>query len=285
MSYHPWSPLESGAYLRHQVANIRQAAREIRTAVGRYDFLSLSLVLPLLAPFLILSWRDRDTAASAAWLAATGVLFASGLTLAYFSYRYIDPFLRPLCVVMVCQVVSMTCGRIRHAEGTVDSRRTRTGLSLALSGLAVLSFAAHANVPFQPFTLEDPGGTRFNNVVVDSALHRRLATELQASGLEGPMASTLHWGGLYLAFHLDVPYQGTPAAGDLEAVLEELDAHGTRSLLVDDSWRWAQALRQSAEWRLRHTLEPVPGQTVHLLVRPHGGAQIVGSSAQLPDSP
>jgi len=199
MSYHPWSPLESGAYLRHQVSNIWQAAKEMRTAVGHYDYLSLSLVLPLLAPFLILSWRDRDTAAGAFWLAATGFLFASGLTLVYFSYRYIDPFLKPLCVVMVFQVVSMTCGRIRHAEGTVGSRRTRAGLSLALLVLVALSYAAHANVPFRPFTLEDPGGTPFDNVVVDSALHRRLAEELQAFGLEGPLASTLHWGGLYLA--------------------------------------------------------------------------------------
>ena len=168
---------------------------------------------------------------------------------------------------MVFQIVSMTSGRIRHAEGTVGSRRTRAGLSLALLALVTLSYAAHANVPFRPFTLEDPGGTPFDNVVVDSALHRRLAEELEATGLAGPPASTLHWGGLYLAFYLDEPYLGTPAAGELEAVLAELEAHGARSLLVDDGWRWAHALRQSDGWRLRHTLEPVPGQRIHLLER------------------
>jgi hypothetical protein len=267
MSYQPWSPFESRAYLGHQVANIWQAAREMRAAVGRYDYLSLSLVLPLLAPFLILSWRDPDSAASAGWLAATGMLFASGLTLVYFSYRYIDPFLRPLCVVMVLQVVSMACGRVRHADGAVRSGQTRKALSLALLGLVVFSYAAHANVPFRPFTLENPGGTEFDNVVVDSALHRHLASELEAGGLEGPLASTLHWGGLYLAFYLDETYLGTPAAGELEAVLQELDAHGARSLLVDETWRWARALRQNNKWRLRHALEPVPGQRVEIYTR------------------
>lgn len=251
MTYRPWSPLESSEYFRHQVSHVRDTAGEIVASMWRYDFIGLGLVAPVLAPLLLLWLGKRREAAIATWLTGSILLFAAGLTLVYYSYRYTDPFVRPLCVILVMLTTSVICSRMRGHAGSI--------VAATLAGIVLLSFSVHAHIPFRPFELHDPGGTAFDDIIVDSSLHRELAEKLQAEGIEGPLASTMHWGGLYLAYHMEIPYLGTPAPG---GGLEELRSHGAATFLVEEGARWDTAQMRSDEWILLHMFEPVEGHGI-----------------------
>ncbi len=272
MTYHYWSPLESLPYLKHQLDLVGSSIGEIQRHMRRYDYLGLSVMLLLLGPLILWRMGRHHAARSALWGLGVATLFASGLTFLFFSYRYTNPFLRPFCLIVVFHTVSHMS---RSDSSGPPPGRTLKNASAFMWVVVLLSFAAHANIPFQPFTLEEIDGTPFNNVTVDSSVHRALAAELQETSMTGPLASTLHWGGLYLAYHMQVPYLGTPRyaaspanTASPEDLLGELEEHQARSFLVEPGSPSAKVMRAaSSRWTLLQTAEPVPGEYVEIYIR------------------
>lgn len=272
MTYRSWSPLASLPYLKHQLGLMGSNIGQIRSHMQRYDFLGLSLVLLILGPLILLIMGQRHAARTALWGLGTTALFASGLIFLFFSYRYTNPFLRPFCLILAFHTVS----RISSFESAGSSPGlVRKWAPAFLWSVLVLSLAAHANIPFRPFTLEEVDGTPFNNVTVDSSLHRALADELRKAGMPGPLASSLHWGGLFLAYHMQVPYLGTPrfAAPSTDPIsphdlLAELEEHLARSFLAEAGSPTARALRAvPGKWALLQTAQPVPGERIEIFIR------------------
>jgi hypothetical protein len=272
MTYHYWSPLASLSYMKHQLGLVGSSVSQIRVHMQRYDFLGLSLLLLILGPLLLRVMGKGHAALSALWGIGVATLFASGLTFLFFSYRYTNPFLRPLCLILAFHTVSWMC---RFENSVSPPGLARKWAPVFLWSVLLLSFAAHANIPFRPFTLEEADGTPFNNVTVDSSVHRTLAAKLREAGMPGPLASSLHWGGLYLAYHMQVPYLGTPrsvapSAGPASPkdLLAELQQHQARSFLVEAGSPGAGILRSApGRWALLEAAEPVPGQRIEIYMR------------------
>ena len=272
MTYNRWSPLASRPYLQHQIGLVGNNIGQIFKQIRRFDFLGLSLLFVILGPVLLGYMGQRQAAWTALWGLSVATLFASGFTLLFFSYRYTNPFLRPFCLIL-------TLNTVFHLSHRLRSRAPRGWLrGWAPAGVWIMvlfSFAAHANLPFEPYTLEEIHGTPFNNVTLDSALHRQLAADLRAAGVAGPLASSLHWGGLYLAYHMQVPYLGTPrfavsAAQRSSSVdlLAELDEHEASWILVASGSASAMALQDAPHrWALLRTIEPAGGQKIEIHVR------------------
>ena len=253
--YGYWSPFESGENFHHQASYAAGTARLIRASLGRFDLLSLSLGLLPLAPLLLLALGEAAAARRALWALAAVAGYCAPFVLVYYDYRYPTPFLKPLAIV-ACLVFAQIASR------RLPGRWAR----VALGTLVILSFAAYANIPFRPYVVEEVDGTPFNNIVVDSKIHRRLADTLRAEGGGGPVASSLYWGGLFTSFFMDRPFAGTPAGATLEACKEEMTARGVRTLLVDPDWRFAADLRQDPDWIRTQTLTASPDQSLEVYV-------------------
>ena len=258
--YRAWSMFDDRASFEHQVTYSWRTLKEIRGTLQRFDALGIGLVLVLLGPFVALALkRPPDETERAAWAAMTVVLYAAPFALVYFTYRYTAPWLKPLTILFAL----VTTWRI--------AERLAKPLAAALLALVLLSFLAHVNVPFTPYTVEEPGGTSFDNVTVDSSAHREAATRLRAAGIGGPIASTGYWAGMYLGYFLDVPFLGTPAGASPKACEEELAARGVQTFVMDRTWRFAPAFSENHEWRSAATIHTLSGEVWDVLVRGQRG--------------
>jgi hypothetical protein len=103
--------------------------------------------------------------------------------------------------------------------------------------------------------VQEINGTPFNNIVTDVSLHRDLAAQLRAAGIDGPLAATDYWGGLYVAFNLDTPFVGSPAGATFVDCRSELASRGVQVFLMDPGWIHADAFRADPSWRTALTLD------------------------------
>lgn len=249
--YRYWSPLDSPAHFEHQVAFSWATAKAIRDSVARFDYLALSLGLVVLAPFVMLALGERAAFSRATWFLAAAVAYGAPLAYVNYEYRYVTPFLKPFCLI-ACVHLAAIVGR-RFAGGWL------------LAAVVTASFAAHVNVPFEPYTYQNPDGTAFDNVVVDSRLHRRVARDLLAMGAEGPLASTRYWGGMFVGYFMDRAYVGAPLQPTGEACKAELGSVGVRTLLMDPDWKFAAELLADPDWTRRGTVEVGDGRVMDVL--------------------
>ena len=258
--YEFWSPLDSAAHFKHQVDYSWQTVKRIRTSLARFDYLSLSLALLAIAPFLMYALGRSRELVKSAWVVGTIAVFCSGYPFVYFTYRYTYPFLKPLFVVASFQFAFVLGQRIRETGPL--SLPARELLRWALLLLLTLSFSAQINLPFEPYTVMESGGTRFNDVTVDSRPHRELAARLGGASGRGPIASTLYWAGIYVGYYADRPFLGSPDCRTVEACNVELRGRDVGTFLVDRRWELADEFRYRSGWTLEMTVEPVPGEVV-----------------------
>jgi hypothetical protein len=249
-----WSPFDSAAAMRHQVAYSWRIAKEVIASLARFDLLGLSVGLTLLAPFLAAALGRGEQARRLGWIAGTVVLYAAPFVLVYFTYRYTAPLLRPLCLFACLQ-----------AAWTLSRRTAAIPAALLLLGV-IVSFAAHANVPYRPHLVEEEGVTPFNDITVDGAPHRKVAAELRKLGAGGPIASNLYWGGMYVAYFADAPFVGMPGADASEPCDAQLRAHGVRTFLAERTGACAEAIAADPSWRRLTTLAPESGETIDVYV-------------------
>jgi hypothetical protein len=250
LAWRPWSPFDSTAMMRHQLSYSWRIAKEVVGSIARFDLLGLSVGLTLLAPFLAVALGKKEAANRLAWIAGTVVLYSAPFVLVYFTYRYTAPYLRPLCILACVQAACTLAWHLPRLAGS------------ALIGGVLLSFAAHANLPFRPHVVEETGVTPFNDITVDGKLHRGAAMKLRELGLSGPIASNLYWGGMYVAYFLDTPFVGTPDAPTPEGRNAQLREHGARLLLIDRTAPEAAAWASDPAWRLATTLTPASGESI-----------------------
>jgi len=261
--------LDEQASFRHQVGYSWRTLKEIRGTLQRFDALGLGVVLVLLAPFV--AWalgRGRDEIERYAWGAITVVVYAAPFALVYFTYRYTQPWLKPLTILFAL-----------HATWRIAERLPRA-VALGLFAVVIASFVLHANVPFTPYNVEEPGGTSFDNVTVDSRPHRAAAERLRASGIGGPLACTGYWAGMYLGYFLDAPFVGSPAGTTPQACEDELVERGVETFIVDRTWRLAPAFAASREWRNAATIRTLSGEVWDVFVRGQSGQVYTQSKPQ-----
>lgn len=256
--YRYWSPFDGRESFLHQARFTWRTAKQIRDAVLRFDYLGLSVGLVVLAPFLAWSMGRSQETRRAAWFAAVAAAFCAPLALVNFEYRYVEPFLRPLCVV----------GGF-HAAGLLEGRARRAALVVV-----ALSFSATVNLPFRPYTYPNPDGTPFDDTVVDTTIHRRIAKVLKERGLHGPIASTRYWGGMFLGYFLDEPFVGQPAGATAEICARELDDVGAQVLLMDPEWRFAPELAADSRWEDRGTVDVGDGRAMLVLARRQSSSRL-----------
>jgi hypothetical protein len=189
----------------------------------------------------------------------TLLVYSLPFALVYFTYRYTAPWLKPLTILFALTLTWRIAERLARP------------LAAALLAVVLLSFLLHANVPFQPYTVEEPGGTTFDNVTVDSVPHRGAAARLRAAGIGGPIASTGYWAGMYIGYFLDAPFVGSPAGATPSACEDELEARGVQTFVMDRTWRFAPAFSQNPEWRSAATIRTPSGEVWDVLVRGKSG--------------
>ena len=114
--------------------------------------------------------------------------------------------------------------------------------------------------------MSETGGTPFDDVTVDSCPHREVAATLRELGAKGPVASTLYWGGMYVAYFLDAPFVGAPDAPTVEGCEAQLREHGTGVFLVERGWAHATAFASRPGWTRVSTLTPPTGETIDVYV-------------------
>jgi hypothetical protein len=254
--FRTWSPLDDRESAVFQVTNAWRTAKTIRDSVARFDALGLSIGLVAFGPFLVLALGDRAELRRSAWIATFVALYASGFLFVYFTYRYVEPVLKPLCIL---SCLGLAWSAARRAE----SRWVGRG---AVAMVAV-SFVLHVGVPLEPHRVQEPGGTPFDDVTVDSRPHRELAARMRAEGLAAPVASDLYWAGMYVAFFLGEPFAGSPAQDeDLETFRAGLDRVGVRTLLLDRDGRFSGALAADPVWVRRFSANAA-GTTVDVYAR------------------
>lgn len=250
-AYRDWSIFDGPASLRHQASYSWRTLKAIRGSLQRFDALSLGLAAVLLGPFVLAALgaapREREPHAYAL---ATVAAYALPFALVYFTYRYTAPWLKPLTILIALRLTWALAERV--------SRR----LAIALVALVLLSFAAHVNVPFTPYTVEEADSTPFDGITVDAGPHRAMAAALSTAGLAGPIACTRYWAGMYVAYFLDAPFVGAPAGASAEACDAELRARGVATFLVDRTWRHAAAFASMPGWRLATTWTAPSGEVL-----------------------
>lgn len=254
LPYHEWSPFDSFDAMRHQLAYSWRTSKAVVASLARFDALGLALTLTLVAPFLAAALGTTEDARRLGWIAGTVVLYAAPFVLVYYTYRYTEPLLRPLCVLVSLQAARMLSRRLPWIPAAT-----------LLAGV-LLSFAAHMNVPFRPHLVRETGVSPFNDVTVDAGPHRAAAARLRELGLDGPLASTMYWGGMYVAYFRDTPYVGSPDAPTAEGCDARLREHGARIFLVERGWPHAAAFAARPAWRLATTLTPATGETIDVYV-------------------
>jgi len=247
-----WSPLDSVTAFRWQVRLVWTHAKQVRDALARFDWLSLGLVLAVVGPFLAHLGDDRLWRRFVLWIAGTFAVFGAGFVFVYFDYRYVAPFLKPLAIM-----ATFACA---------DRLASRGVVRVIFVSAVILSFAAHANVPFTPYLVEEPHGTAFDNITVDSKPHRVLAHRLAEAGVSGPLASNFYWGGMFTSYFMDAAFVGSPAGNDADAVNAELRSVGARAFLVDPAWPLAPAFERDPAWSLAMETESA-GQRIEVFVR------------------
>lgn len=261
--YGYWSPFESAESMRWQVRYSWNVVKQIRGSLARFDWLSLGLTLVVLGPFLALLFDDGRLLRFAVWNWAMWTVYCGGFAFVYFTFRYTTPFLKPLAIVGALALADVLGRAAGAAPRALHAERWARG---ALVALVLVSFAAHANVPFTPYIVEEPGGTPFNDVTVDGSAHRALAHRLATAGAQGPIASNFYWGGLFAAYFMDEGFVGSPAQADWPGARAELESVGARMFLVDPSWPLAAAIAVDPAWRLLGR-EDAAGQAIDVYVR------------------
>jgi hypothetical protein len=260
--YGYWSPLESVSSFRWQVRYSWNILKQIRGSLARFDWLSIGLTLTVLSPFLALLLDDRRLLRFAVWNAAVWAVYCGGFAFVYFTFRYTTPFLKPLAVVGALAFAERAGAAIATAARPLRAERWARP---ALVGLVIVSFAAHANVPFTPYIVEEPGGTPFDDVTVDAGPHRALARRLAEAGASGPIAANAYWGGMFTAYFMDAGFVGSPAGEDWSPIAAELATVGARTFLVDPAWPLAGVIAGDPHWRLL-VRENAAGQAIDVYV-------------------
>jgi|RhiMethySRZTD1v2_1073278.scaffolds.fasta_scaffold73429_2 hypothetical protein len=259
-AYRAWSMFDDRASLRHQLSYSWRTLKEIRGTLQRFDALGIALVLVLLGPFAAGAIsRPREEIDRAAWAAMTVIVYSVPFSLVYFTYRYTAPWLKPLTILFALTLTWRLAEKLSRP------------LAAALLAVVIGSFVANANVPFTPYTVEEPGGTSFDNVTVDSAPHRGAAARLRAAGIGGPIASTGYWAGMYLGYFLDAPFVGSPAGATARACEEELEARGVQTFMMDRTWRFADAFSRNRAWHSAATIRTLSGEVWDVLIRGQSG--------------
>jgi hypothetical protein len=260
--YGYWSPLESASAFQWQVRYSWNILKQIRASLARFDWLSLGLALTVLGPFLALLLDDRRLLRFTVWNAAVWTVYCGGFAFVYFTFRYTTPFLKPLAIVGSLALADRLGAALASAPRPLRADRWARPVLIAL---VVGSFAAHANVPFTPYIVEENGGTAFNDVTVNASPHRALARRLTEAGASGPIAANAYWGGMFTAYFMEAGFVGSPAGNDWQAVRAELASVGARTFLVDPAWPLAGAIAGDPEWRLS-AREIAAGQAIDVYV-------------------
>ena len=207
-----------GGFLAYQAGVAYRGVWNAGRVISQFDRLHVSFYLVLALPLIALALRSRrDDLLRGLWMLGTVALYCSGYALIVVRERFIEPvLLPPVCIASF------------HFAGVLAARLSawKKKISLAVGGLAaavlVISFghtavgrlAANRTLTGQPST------------------YRALARELLAKGHDGPVASTCHWPGLYVAYHMGRPYLGKTASDKLAECEAELDEHGAKMFLV-----------------------------------------------------
>jgi 4-amino-4-deoxy-L-arabinose transferase-like glycosyltransferase len=261
-----WSPFDSLESLEYQSRYTWSTARKIRASLAEFDYFSLALTFSIIAPFLTYALDRRREFFQASWVLATIAVLCSGYAFVYFTYRYTFPFLKPLCIVAAFQLTCVVGQRLREVRRPGMGTRGGVALARALTALLALSFAAHVNYPFVPYTVEEPNGTPFDDVTIDSGPHRALAERLRQAGCRGPIASTLYWAGMYVAYHAGDSFLGSPECTTVAACESELARRDVGTFLAGRDWALAESFRESPRFRLEFSVEPVAGEWVDIYV-------------------
>lgn len=260
--YGYWSPLESASSLEWQVRYSWNILKQIRASLARFDWLAIGLALTVLGPFLALLIDDRRLLRFTSWNAGLWAIYCGGFVFVYFTFRYTTPFLKPLAVVGSLALADRLGAALASAARPLRADRWARATLIAL---VLGSFAAHANVPFTPYVVEEADGTPFNDVTVDAAPHRTLARRLADVGARGPIAANAYWGGMFTAYFMDASFVGSPAGKEWPGVRAELSSVGARTFLVDPSWPLSAAIASDPGWRLA-LRENAAGQSIDVYV-------------------
>ncbi len=250
-----WSPFESREYLIQQVRVILRHAGEILSDLREFDQLGICLSALIFVPLVL--WRP---ASSEDWFLAMCVLgtvfvYCSGFLPIYYEVRYIRGFLWPICCIY-CLALVVPYFAIQAPK--IGLPRWTTWL---VTLLVVGSFAAG---------IRDHGRWQLRDSADrPGAVYRQLATQLQADGFAGPFATDerIHHLGIFLAYHLDEPFLGSPievvrrsrrptspvppTVAQIEKVLTQ---YGVRSFVIEADWSRAKEFHEQTSWQFAREL-------------------------------
>lgn len=210
-----WSPLQSRAYLKHEIVHAAKNGRLIRKMISEFDFAGLALCAILASPlaFLVLRQRRQD-AFGAFWIPATCLIYCSGYAFVLVENRYLEPVLWPLCWFWCVHLVRCLWDRVAPDAGAPCARGVRTTARLPVAFLV----AVFGVFPAAELTAAVAQGR--------TDTYRRMAYQLRKAGETGPIAATRRVDGLFIAYHMREPFLGSPEAdtwGPCEAELRDKD--------------------------------------------------------------
>lgn len=228
LDYDFWSPFAGKRQFEHQMGIMGSNAIAVLGAFREFDALGLCVAALFVLP--LLSWR-RQEAGQILWVWATLAIFAGGFLPIFFRSFYLVPFLWPLCAAyLVVFLHRATRGaRFRPAAGIC---LFVTILSLSWMPMSQLgrSTAREATLEYRAFA-------------------RRLA-EQGAAGAVAAGSERLYSTGMYVAYHLDLPYLHVVEESSVSALEELLARYDVRTYLLDSKAALADELRKQKGWRL-----------------------------------
>jgi hypothetical protein len=217
-----WSPLDSLGNFVHQCRLIAGSIQMERSIWLSFDLLGLGLLLVVFSPLLAWLARTRpEWSWCILWVAGTVLLYCAG----YVVIRGGDDFLEPRYIMPILwPVACIGCWSLTLSA--LEAARPRR----AVAGLAIAAVAAS----FSLLPAELLGRMILRPTPQP---YRAIAAKLTALNCQGPVAATLHPQGLYVAYHMDKPFVGTPDQANIQLCAQQLDQYGVQTLLVWENSR------------------------------------------------
>jgi hypothetical protein len=222
LSYKYWSPFENAAALRYQVKQVVKNAWSLQHVLCEVDVFGLTLALIGVSPLLVYLLRGRPhDQFKMLWLVGTILFYSSGFLLVYVEGRYVMPVLWPVACILLFHIAWLVREKLREARSA----------SLWRPGILAVVPALILAVSFGVV----PAGKLASVTLMPDANHfRQVAERAREAGCAGPVAGSSFSQGLYVAYHLDLPYLGRPLSTSPEECGQELDRFGVKTFLV---WR------------------------------------------------
>lgn len=245
LQYAAWSPFESARALKHQARNVAAGLTTVAATVQHGDWFALRLAsLAVLVVLICSARRNRSVSFLYCWVMATIVLGVGGYLPVYnLAGRYYW-----LCVIVLTVVCVHLLDRLGRAlTSASDGRQSAGGVVGCLLAVAAVSLLAPAVWEIATQLRADPPGTAA----------RRTTAVMRDSKCAGPIASTRYERGMHVAYHLQQPYLGMPAATSAGQLVSELREAGARTLIA---WGDSPMAAQMASMSFLQRLAYVPAE-------------------------